>query len=223
MSHTATTSHDVSGPPHVHHMDPPTAYHAAKFGMWLFLATELLLFGGLFAAFAIYRWQYFDEFHEASKELDVRWGTLNTAILLFSSYLAVLALDAAQHGNNKKCVNCIWGTLTCAVGFLVVKGIEYYGKASHGLFPRTMNHHGVEFKDYAFSEYGPYFGLYYCMTGLHALHVIIGMGILIWVLRKAQKNRFSEEYYTPVELGALYWHFVDVIWIYLFPLLYLVG
>lgn len=212
----------VTGPPHVHHMDPPTAYHSAKFGMWLFLATELLLFGGLFAAFAIYRWQYFDEFHEASKELNVWYGTVNTAVLLFSSYLAVLALDAAQHGNNKKVVRCIWGTLFCAVGFLVIKSIEYTGKAAHGLFPGTF-HHGVPFSEYAFDTYGPYFGLYYCMTGLHALHVIIGMGILIWVLLLARKGRFSEDYYTPVEVGALYWHFVDVIWIYLFPLLYLVG
>lgn len=221
------SSHSVSvpegAPPHVHHMDAPTAYQSAKFGMWLFLGTEILLFGGLFTAFALYRWAYFHEFHEASKNLDWRMGAANTAVLLFSSYLAALAVDAAQHGNNKKVFRCFGGAFICGILFLVVKYLEWSGKAAHGLFPGTSSH-GIAYNSAEFSkEYKMYFGLYYCMTGLHALHVILGMALLAWAGLKARANRYSNKYYTPVELGALYWHLVDLIWIYLFPLLYLVG
>lgn len=217
MSLESSTS-VVQGPPHVHHMDAPTAYHSAKFGMWLFLATEVLLFGGLFAGFAIYRWMYLDEFANASLQLDWRLGTLNTVVLIFSSVMAALAMDAAQHGDNAKVRKRILITLVCAVIFLIVKGIEYSGKYHHGLFPGTDYFNSADFN----VKYKMYFGLYYCMTGLHALHVLIGMGILGWVYSLARKNRFSPDYYTPVEIGALYWHLVDLIWIYLFPLLYLV-
>ncbi len=292
---TPTTSNAIeSGPPHVHHMDAPTAYHAAKLGMWLFLATEVLLFGGLFTAFALYRYVYFAEFQAASVNLDWRMGALNTAFLIFSSFTAALAMDAAQHGDNAKVRRNILITLACGVVFLVVKYFEYKGKVAYGLFPYGVKgfenflfvgalclaigasgvvifthnaklkiptilasialvvafyflkgsiatisfdlanlfpfghaHHPetkMVFNSPEFNTaYKSYFGLYYCMTGLHALHVILGMGILFWVYLKALNNRFSANYYTPVELGALYWHLVDLIWIYLFPLLYLVG
>lgn len=215
----STESAEVVGPPHVHHMDAKTAYQAAKFGMWLFLATEVLLFGGLFAGFAIYRWHYFDEFAAASKHLDWRFGAINTVVLIFSSIQAALAMDAAQHGDNAKTRKCLLIALACGFVFLIVKTIEYTSKYHHGLFPGTEYFNSAEFTE----KYKMYFGLYYCMTGLHALHVVIGMGILGWVYSLARKNRFSKDYYTPVEVGALYWHLVDLIWIYLFPLLYLVG
>ncbi len=219
-AHEHTMDEELMGqPPHVHHMDAPTAYHAAKLGMWLFLATEILLFGGLFAAFAIFRWYYLHEFHTASHHLDWRLGMTNTFVLIFSSFTAALAVDAAQHGNNKKVTACLATTILCGCIFLVIKYFEYSAKYHHGLFPGTEFFNSPEFN----IEYKTFFGLYYCMTGLHGLHVIFGMAILTWVLSKSRKNRFSSQYYTPVEVGALYWHLVDLIWIYLFPLLYLVG
>jgi cytochrome c oxidase subunit 3 len=207
------------GPPHLHHMDAKTAYESAKFGMWLFLATEILLFGGLFASFAIFRWMYLDEFHKASEHLDWKMGATNTLVLLFSSLTAALAVLAAQKGDNKKVTNYLIVTIACGFGFLIIKYFEYSAKYHHGLFPGTEGFNSPEFSQ----AYRCFFGLYYCMTGLHALHVILGMGLLSWVLNKSRKNRFSPDYYTPVEVGALYWHLVDLIWIYLFPLLYLVG
>lgn len=217
-AHAAATEGPV-GPPHVHHMDAPTAYNAAKLGMWLFLATEILLFGGLFVCFALYRWMYLKEFENASHELAWGWGGINTLVLLFSSFTAAMAVEAAQKGQNKKVVRYILVTIVCALGFLAIKYIEYSGKYHHGLFPGTAHWNSPEFNE----AYKTFFGLYFCMTGLHALHVIIGMGLLTWPLLLARKNRFSPDYYTPVEVGALYWHLVDLIWIYLFPLLYLVG
>lgn len=223
MSHSASHAHGKEvgpiGPPHVHHMDSVTAYESAKFGMWLFLATEILLFGGLFCAFALYRWTYLEEFHQASHHLNKVMGAVNTVVLLISSFFAAAAVERAQRGDNKKVTTYIILTLICACGFLVIKYIEWSAKYEHGLFPFTANWNSPEFN----ASYKSFFGLYYCMTGLHALHVLIGMALLIWVLTKSVKNRFSPDYYTPVEIGALYWHLVDLIWIYLFPLLYLVG
>lgn len=213
MSHVGEET--LSGPPHVHHMDSTTAYHAAKLGMWLFLATEILLFGGLFAAFALYRWMYLEEFAVASKHLNWVMGSINTAVLILSSFTAAMAVDAAQKGDNPRIVRNLGVTIVCGFGFLIIKYFEYSSKYHHGLFPGGEDFHNPGYKNF--------FGLYYCMTGLHALHVIIGMILLGWVATKARKNRFSGAYYTPVEIGALYWHLVDLIWIYLFPLLYLVG
>jgi cytochrome c oxidase subunit 3 len=253
---TATVEHTPGDPPHAHHWNPVDAYHGAKLGMWLFLATEVLLFGVLFSAFAIYRWAYLGEFHDASLNLDWKMGALNTAVLILSSFTAALAVDAAQRGNNARVRALLLFTVLCGGIFLVVKFFEYSHKYEVGLFPgvecpavETIHaggeHHGAgessgHHQKYCWpkdtsgladeqremlvsNNYKMYFGLYFCMTGLHALHVIIGMGILAWVSMLAFKNRFSERYYTPVELGALYWHLVDLIWIYLFPLLYLVD
>ena len=214
-THTDAIVDDPTGPPVVHHMDSKTAYGSAKFGMWLFLATEILLFSVLFTCFALFRWKYLADFHHASKELDWRLGALNTAVLLFSSFTAALAVNSAQHNDNKGVVRNLAITIFCAAIFLVVKGFEYHHKWELGLFPG-----GSQWTDPAHKMF---FGLYFTMTGLHAFHVVAGMVVLTWVLMKARKGRFSSRYYTPVEIGALYWHLVDLIWIYLFPLLYLVG
>ena len=211
MSHSGEQV--LKGPPHVHHMDSVTAYHAAKLGMWLFLATEILLFAVLFCAFALYRWYNLAEFHAGSHHLDWKLGMTNTAVLLFSSFTAAMAVDAGQKGDNKRVFKNLLVTIACGGIFLVIKYFEYSSKYHHGLFPGQEN----------YFQYKNFLGLYYCMTALHALHVVIGMGLLTWVLLKARKDRFSSDYYTPVEIGALYWHLVDLIWIYLFPLLYLVG
>lgn len=218
MSNAAIVDHNVppGEPPHIHHMDTATAYGAAKLGMWLFLGTEILLFAVMFCSFAIMRYYHLDEFHAASHHLDLRAGALNTAILLFSSYTAAVAVTKAQMGDNKGVVKNFTYSLVCGLGFLIVKSYEYSHKAHEGMFPFTWNSH--------FYEYKNFLGLYFCMTGLHALHVIIGMALMYWYgIRPALNNRFSGKYYTPVELSALYWHLVDLIWIYLFPLLYLVG
>ncbi len=218
MSTAAIVDHNVppGEPPIIHHMDSATAYGAAKLGMWLFLATEVLLFAVMFCSFAIMRYYHLAEFHEASHHLNLWAGALNTAILLFSSYTAAVAVTKAQQGDNKGVVRNFGISVFCGFLFLIVKSFEYTGKAHHGMFPFVWNSH--------FYEYKNFLGIYYCMTGLHALHVIIGMVVMfIYGIRPALKNRFSGKYYTPVELGALYWHLVDLIWIYLFPLLYLVG
>lgn len=200
-------------PPHIHHMDSATAYGAAKLGMWLFLGTEILLFAAMFCAFAVMRYYHLEEFHEGSHHLNKWYGALNTVILLFSSYTAAMAVTCAQRNDNPGVVKFFGISIICGFGFLVVKTIEYSSKYHHGMFLFGPEFH--EFKNFL--------GLYFCMTGLHGLHVILGMGLMAWVISKARKNRFSERYFTPVELGALYWHLVDLIWIYLFPLLYLVG
>jgi cytochrome c oxidase subunit 3 len=216
-SHVA---HEVKpgDPPHVHHMDAETAYSACKFGMWLFLATELLLFGVMFCSFAVFRSLYLDSFHEASQQLNKVIGGVNTLVLLFSSWMAAEAVNAAKRGDNKDVAKKLWITIGCGVVFLLIKTYEYSDKYSHGIFPTHPDFQNT------FIQYKAFFGLYFSMTGIHALHVIIGMIVLWWYgARPAQQGRFSERYYTPVELGALYWHLVDLIWIYLFPLLYLVG
>jgi cytochrome c oxidase subunit III len=200
-------------PPIIHHMDSTTAYGAAKLGMWLFLGTEILLFAVMFCGFAVMRYMHLGEFHAGSHHLSLWLGALNTVVLLFSSWTAAMGVTAAQKGNNKGVINYFGASILCGGVFLIVKTIEYSSKWNQGLFPTQAN----------FYEYKNFLGFYFCMTGLHALHVVIGMVILGWVVKKAMANRFSERYYTPVELGALYWHLVDLIWIYLFPLLYLVG
>jgi cytochrome c oxidase subunit 3 len=211
-------------PPEIHHMDRTTAYEAAKLGMWLFLATEVLLFGGLFAAYVIYHWMYPAEFHAASHHLNRTIGLVNTIVLLASSLTAALAVDAAQHSNNKKVSLYLVLTLIGAAIFLGIKSYEWHHKWTDGLFPGSVSPDGVAFNSEQFSEaYKMFYGLYYCMTGLHAIHVILGAGYLAWLLYYSMKNRWSAKYYTPVEIGALYWHLVDLIWIYLFPLLYLIG
>jgi cytochrome c oxidase subunit 3 len=216
MSSHAATAHVEVGPgdpPHIHHMDSTTAYHAAKLGMWLFLGTEILLFAVMFCGFAMMRYMHLDEFHEGSKQLSVKFGALNTVVLLVSSWTAALGVTAAQKSDNKGVVKWFGISILCGGIFLIVKTIEYSAKWHHHMFPLQENFH--QFKNFL--------GFYFCMTGLHAFHVVIGMVLMGWVVLKAMKNRFSERYYTPVELGALYWHLVDLIWIYLFPLLYLVG
>lgn len=217
MNAHAVSADEPGAPPHAHHMDSTTAYHAAKLGMWLFLATEILLFAVLFTAFALYHWWYFDEFHHASKNLNWKLGGFNTVVLLVSSYTAAVAVTCAQKSDNKGVIKNFGFSIFCGFIFLVVKAFEYTEKYHHGYFPGTDGWLKIH------EHYKNYFGIYYCLTGLHALHVIIGMSLMGWVILKARKNRFSNRYYTPVELGALYWHLVDLIWIYLFPLLYLIS
>jgi len=250
---------DANGHAHAHH--PALQHHfdtmgqqkeAVVVGMWVFLVTEILFFGGLFAAYMIYRVWYFDAFAEASRSLDITWGALNTAVLIFSSLTMAMGVRSAQ--TNKRTATVNWLILTMILGavFLGVKVIEYADKFEHHHVPGynfqwaaahdapAAGEHAapVAAEGAAATEGGHrelalnadqlqlttqiYFSLYFTMTGLHALHMIVGIGIMLVITWMAWKGKFDEQYYTPVEMAGLYWHFVDIVWIFLFPLLYLV-
>jgi len=203
-----------------HHFDDMGQQHeAATLGMWLFLATEVLFFGGLFAAYMIYRVWYPDTFGEASRTLDITLGTVNTAVLITSSLTMALAVHAAATGARRGTM--VFLVLTMALGavFLGIKGVEYYDKIVHHHVPGP----GFHFEGPAPERAQLFFSLYFAMTGLHAAHMVIGFGILAVILYLAWRGAFSARWHTPVEITGLYWHFVDIVWIFLFPLLYLVD
>lgn len=188
-------------------------------GMWIFLLTEILLFGGLFAAYSIFRAWNPDIFYSAHKFLSVELGTINTFILITSSVTMALSIRALQVTNRRHAVMYLVTTLVLAAGFLVVKYIEYSHKFHLGQLPgKYYSFTGIEGTNPHL-----FFGIYFTMTGLHGLHVIAGMAVIAWMLRRTLRGDFSGEYYTPVEVTGLYWHLVDLVWIFLFPLLYLVG
>ena len=241
-----------------HHFDTMAQQkEAAVVGMWVFLVTEILFFGGLFAAYMVYRIWYFDAFAEASRSLSLFWGGLNTAVLIGSSLTMAMAVRSAQ--TNKRTATVNWLVLTMILGavFLGVKVIEYADKFEHHHVPgynfQWASHEapaaGAPSTLLGAGEHAPategaaaaeghrelslnadqlqlttqiYFSLYFTMTGLHALHMIVGIGIMLVITWMAWKGKFDDQYYTPVEMAGLYWHFVDIVWIFLFPLLYLV-
>ena len=189
---------------------------SSKMGMWLFLFTELLLFGGLFLVYMIYRFKFHEDFLHASYDLNVWFGGVNTVVLLTSSMTVAMSITAMQLGKIKLSRNLIWLTIIAAGIFLVIKSVEWSAKFEHGLFP-GMAH---------YSELGNgerlFFFLYFFMTGLHALHVIVGAIFLLFVIRAINKQEVRQDKYMFLENGGLYWHLVDLIWIYLFPLFYLI-
>ncbi|MCB9072544.1 MAG: cytochrome c oxidase subunit 3 family protein [Bdellovibrionaceae bacterium] len=194
-------------------------YATSKEGVWLFLVSEILMFGGLFVGYIIYQHMYPQVFHEGAMHLDWRLGALNTIVLLFSSLTMVLGVHFSQLGDRKKAVTALAITILCGAIFMCVKYIEYSHKIHEGLLPGawyTGETHGL-------SNMGLYFSFYFMMTGLHGTHVLGGMCLILWVLLRANKGEFNSHYYTPVEGVGLFWHLVDLIWIFLFPLLYLVG
>jgi len=213
-----------------HHFDTPAQqFDSAKLGMWLFLAQELLFFSGLFVVYAIYRSWYPQDFSWASHQLDRFMGGANTIVLLFSSLTAALAVRSAQVGDRKKTGYLLLVTIACAFAFLVIKYFEYAHKFEAGLLPGKYFHPAAHHLAAATQHLpipqhgGSFFGIYFMMTGVHGLHVIIGIGVIFWVWLRNQRGEFSSEYWTPVDLVALYWHLVDLIWIYLFPFLYLID
>lgn len=193
-------------------------FEAAKLGMWTFLIQELLFFSALFVAYAIFRFLYPEMFLEAASHLDWRMGALNTVVLITSSFTIVMAVRSAQLSQRKNLLLYLIVTFLLAGCFMVVKYIEYMGKIEHGYLPTHFF-----FGEGEHAQLPIFFGLYFVMTGLHGLHVVIGMGVILWLIYRAYKNEFYEDYFTPVEMVALYWHFVDLVWIFLFPLFYLVG
>jgi cytochrome c oxidase subunit 3 len=192
---------------------------ASTLGMWVFLATEVLFFGGLFATYSVYRFWYPEAFAAGSRELVIWAGATNTAVLITSSLTMALAVHAAQTGGRRRLIVFLALTMLLGSGFLGMKAFEYYTEWAAHHVP------GAEFRfepEY-FRTAQIFFSLYFVMTGLHALHMIIGLGIMAVMLWWAAKGAITDEYYTPIEVSGLYWHFVDIVWIFLFPLLYLIG
>jgi cytochrome c oxidase subunit 3 len=193
---------------------------ASTLGMWIFLITEVMFFGGLFLAYTVYRRWYPDVFALASGSLNVTVGAVNTAVLLCSSFTMVLAVRAAQLGRRNAIVLFLVLTLILGGVFLGVKAYEWNEKFQEHHIPGSSFHfEGVAQQGHA----QLFFSLYFAMTGLHALHMVIGAGLLSLLIWQTRQGRFSAAYYTPIDIAGLYWHFVDIIWIFLFPLLYLID
>jgi cytochrome c oxidase subunit III len=202
-----------------HFSDSEQQASAAKLGMWLFLLTEMLLFGGLFAAYSIYRAWNPEMFYEAHKQLNLHLGMINTIVLISSSVTMALAIRSTQLGDRQLTVRYLIATLLLAAVFLVIKYLEYHHKFELGQLPGKY----YTFTGLQGSNPHIFFSIYFMMTGLHGIHVIGGMGVIGWMLYRTLRNQFSPAYYTPLEMTGLYWHLVDLIWIFLFPLLYLIG
>jgi len=270
MNTDTKTAHD----PHLaHHFETPLQqYESGKQGMWLFLATEILLFGGLFCAYAVYRGNHPDIFHYGHQFLSVKWGGINTVVLIGSSLTMAWAVRAAQLGQRPVLMANLLATLLLACGFLGIKAIEYHEKWQHGLLWASQYHPheaaahdeapaaanaqpvtplvtglGVDEQTMLPPPAAPpqglsagasvghavpfggepklaavFFSIYFVMTGLHGIHVLLGMAAIAWLLWRAWRRHFGPRYFTPVDYVGLYWHLVDLVWIYLFPLLYLI-
>ncbi len=249
-----------------HHFDTPEQQkESATLGMWIFLATEVMLFGGIFMAYIVYRWAFPEVFAESSHHLNMVLGTINTVVLLCSSLTVALSVNAAEEGKRRQVVALLLLTIVLGVAFLGIKGVEYYQKfaecwavdsheclvpgswfvyapvegadaasvhsateaAAHGsaeaTTPRlTEGPTSAPAQAGQKREYQIFFLLYFIATGLHAIHMIIGISVIGVITWMAWKGRFSEEYYTPVEISGLYWHLIDIVWVFLFPLFYLI-
>ena len=203
--------------------------NAASLGMWLFLAQEVMFFGGMFCAYLVYRHWYFGDFGAASKTISILPGAINTAVLICSSLTVVLAVRAAQLNKRKQLVFWLLATIVLGTVFLGIKAYEYHDKYVEHHIPGL----GFSFENEPIPSHPDmianprhaemFFSLYFALTGMHALHMIVGIGIFAYLTFAAWRGKYSSEYYTPVENSGLYWHFVDIIWIYLFPLIYLID
>ena len=230
-SPTAVQTHEgLHNPALLHHFATEEQQRdASNFGMWIFLGTEVMFFGGLFCAYLIYRGWYFGDFAAASKSINAALGATNTAVLICSSLTVVLAIWAAQTARRALMIAMLILTMIFGLGFLGIKGIEYHDKfVEHHVPGPSFSFEHEEIPGHPGQYANPrhaqiFFALYFIMTGLHALHMIVGLGIFTWLLIMAWRGYFTPHYHTPLEIGGLYWHFVDIIWIYLFPLLYLID
>lgn len=249
-SQTTTTEHH---PALSHQFDSMEQQQdASTFGMWVFLLTEIMMFGGLFTAYLIYRIKYYEAFVAGSTSISVGWGFTNTLVLIGSSFTMAMAVWAAQKGFRRAQMWFLIGTMILGAVFLGIKAKEYHDKWDECHIPghvigKGFNAWGgcsvenpslgniaeeIVKRDPKVPEVSAvqtarqteiFFSFYFLMTGLHAFHMIIGFGLLSWLLWRSYKGQFGPQYYTPMELGGLYWHFVDIVWIYLFPLLYLIS
>jgi cytochrome c oxidase subunit 3 len=220
-AHADAAHADAAHAPLAHHFDTlEQQKESVSLGMWMFLVTEILFFGGMFLVYLVYRTRYPEAWTAGSFELDILLGGVNTAVLILSSFTMAMAVWSAQMGRRQPLIGFLLATMALGTAFLVIKAFEYTAKFQHHLVPGPAFHYegaadprNVEL----------FFSTYFVMTGLHALHMIIGIGLLAWLVIWAAKGRFSRAYYNPVDMTGLYWHFVDIVWIFLFPLLYLIG
>ncbi|HEX5471903.1 MAG TPA: cytochrome c oxidase subunit 3 [Lacipirellulaceae bacterium] len=224
LKHTVLVRHQVEE--HFHDVEHQT--NTATFGMWLFLATEIMFFGAIFLALSIYRYQYADAFEKASEKLNWQIGGTNTLVLLFSSLTMVLAVHYARLGNKRLLI--LFLLLTAAIGtaFLVLKGVEYYSDYRDNLMPgwKFDPHEWTQKEGLSLAQVSQvklFLMFYYIMTIIHAIHLTIAVIIVLILAALAAGNRFTSEYNAPVDIVGLYWHFVDVVWIFLLPMLYLLG
>jgi cytochrome c oxidase subunit III len=228
ISHSTGDGHGHAHPPYLaHHFDTPAQqFEAAKVGMWAFLVQELLFFSGIFVAYGVFRSWYPETFSAASHQLNRPMGAFNTIVLLVSSLTAALAVRSAQLGEKKATSRYLLATIACAFGFLFVKYFEYAHKFEGGLLPgmyfNPVHHHLVPGTHLPANAH-VFFSLYFMATGIHAVHILVGIGVLFWIWRRNERGDFSKEYFAGVDIAALYWHLVDLVWIYLFPLLYLID
>jgi cytochrome c oxidase subunit 3 len=218
-----SASHESAGVPAFvldHFATAEQQSSASKLGMWIFLVTEVLFFSGLFLAYGVYRGLHPDMFLAAHQHLSIPLGGVNTLVLITSSLTMALAVRSAQVGDRRLLTLLLVVTILCAVAFMGIKYVEYAHKFHDGLLPGKYYHPTqglvIPGKPHLF------FSIYFMLTGLHGIHVLAGIGVIVWVLLRARRGDFSPAYYTPVENVGLYWHLVDIVWIFLFPLLYLV-
>ena len=206
-----------------HHFDSLEQQHEVGIlGMWTFLATEILFFGGLFAVYTVYRSAFFAAFVAGSEHLNVTLGTINTVVLIGSSLTMALAVHAAQTG-KKSLATFLAATIVLGAVFLGIKAVEWHHDYVEGMIPGiAWGPQRWQEADVAPREVEIFFLLYFCMTGLHALHMLVGFGVLGFMFVGARRGLFTPTYYSPIEIAGLYWHFVDIVWIFLFPLLYLI-
>lgn len=220
LSTTVHAPHQSHAPGLQHHFTTMTQqFEASKLGMWLFLVTEVLLFGGLFVGYGIMHARHPEAFVAAHHHLDWRLGAVNTIVLLLSSFTMVMGVWAAQTGQKKKLIAFLLLTVILAMAFMGIKYVEYSHKFHEGLLPGKYYSHQGDTVPGQFM----FFSFYFMMTGLHGIHVLLGVVAILWVMFRAMRNDFSAQYYGPVDIVGLYWHLVDLIWIYLFPLMYLIS
>lgn len=238
----ATTEHGHGHPALQHHFENMDQQReAGTLGMWVFLVTEIMFFGGMFLAYTLYRSKYPAAFASASNHLDITLGAVNTGVLILSSFTMAMAVWCTQVGKRQPPILCLVLTLILGLTFLGIKGVEYSDKYEDNLIPGRLIP-GRPFNPKVAQEGEPFdkhelhllpgastrqvelfYWIYFAMTGMHALHMIIGAGLLSVLIYFSIKGRYDPEYHSPVEISGLYWHFVDIVWIFLFPLLYLLG
>ena len=212
----------IEHPSHVRHQfeDADQQSKTSTLGMWVFLLTEIMFFGGMFVAYTVYRNMYPKAFASTSMHMNPIWGAVNTIVLICSSLTMALAVRSAQISARRALIIFLILTMIFGAMFLGVKAIEYHEHWKE----HTVPGFGFQYEEKEFFHQAQiFFCFYFFMTGFHALHMIVGLGLMTWLLRASIKGRFHSGYYTPVEIGGLYWHFVDIVWIFLFALLYLIG
>lgn len=225
--------HEVGHPALQHHFENMEQQReAGTLGMWVFLVTEIMFFGGMFLAYTLYRSKFPEAFAIASNHLDIKLGAINTAVLIFSSFTMAMAVYSTQVGKRRAQIISLVLTTILGLAFLGIKAVEYYEKYEDHLIPGSLipgnpfnpDPHAMHLTPgVSMQHVQMFYWIYFAMTGMHALHMIVGVGLLSVLLFFSVKGRYSPEYHNPVEVIGLYWHFVDIVWIFLFPLLYLLG